>query len=98
MNIQRQIGLNLRRLRLARDISQHAIALDVEMSLSYLSNIERGQVNPSVGLIGKIADSLGVSPGEFFLPISPKDVPTKNLRRGRNVHHEGRRSPKARKR
>jgi len=98
MNIQRQIGLNLRRLRLARDISQQTIALDVEMSLSYLSNIERGQANPSVGLVGKIADSLGVSPAEFFQTISAKDIPSKNLRRGRNVHHQGRRSQKARKR
>ena len=98
MNIRRQIGLNLRRLRLERGVSQQKIALDVDMSLSYLSNIERGKANPSVDLLGRIADSLGVPPVEFFALVSAKDVLAKNLKRGKNVHHQGRRSPKARKR
>ena len=98
MNIRRQIGLNLRRLRVARNIPQQKIALEVDMSLSYLSNIERGKANPSVDLIGRIVDALGVPPSEFLVPVSVKDVLAKNLKRGRNVHHQGRRSPKARKR
>ena len=98
MNIRRQIGLNLRRLRLARNMPQQKIALEVDMSLSYLSNIERGKANPSVDLIGRIADALGVPPSEFLVPVSVKDVLAKNLKRGRNVHHQGRRSPKPRKR
>jgi|HubBroStandDraft_5_1064220.scaffolds.fasta_scaffold24497_6 transcriptional regulator with XRE-family HTH domain len=98
MNIRRQIGLNLRRLRVARNISQQKIALDVDMSLSYLSNIERGKANLSVSLLGRIADVLGVLPVEFLAPVSAKDVLAKNLKRGRNVHHQGRRSPKTRKR
>lgn len=73
-------------------------ALEVDMSLSYLSNIERGKVNPSVDLIGRIADALGAPASEFLMPVSVKDVLAKNLKRGRNVHHQGRRSPKARKR
>ena len=98
MNLRRQIGLNLRRLRLERGVSQQKIALDVDMSLSYLSNIERGKANPSVDLLGRIADTLGVPPVEFFASVSAKDVLAKNLKRGKNVHHQGRRSPKSRKR
>jgi transcriptional regulator with XRE-family HTH domain len=98
MNITRQIGLNLRRVRLARGISQQIVAFDAGLSLPHVSNIERGKANPSAVTLGKIADALGVLPIEFFAPISPKDVPSKNLPRGRNVHHQGRRSPKARKR
>jgi transcriptional regulator with XRE-family HTH domain len=98
MNIRRQIGLNLRRLRLERGVSQQKIALDVDMSLSYLSNIERGKANPSVDLLGRIADSLGVPPVEFLAMVSAKDVLARNLKRGKNVHHQGRRSPRTRKR
>ncbi len=98
MNIRRQIGLNLRRIRLERSVSQQKIALDVDMSLSYLSNIERGKANPSIDLLGRIADSLGVPPVEFLATVSVKDVLAKNLKRGKNVHHQGRRSPKSRKR
>jgi|ERR1700743_1565445 len=98
MNIRRQLGLNLRRLRVARNISQQDIALEAAMSLSYLSNIELGKANPSITVIGKIAEAIGVEPADLLKPISAKEVPAENLKRGRNLHHQGRRGPKARRR
>ncbi len=98
MNLKRQIGLNIRRLRLARGISQQIVAFDAELSLPHVSNIELGKANPSVTALARIAKVLGVQITDFFAAVSPKDRPPKNLPRGRNVHHQGRRSSKARKR
>jgi len=98
MNLQRQVGLNIRRLRVARKIPQQEIAFDAGMSLTYLSNIELGKANPSVSVLGRIADALGVHAREFFAPVSAKEALPKNLKRGRNVHHQGRKPGKGRNR
>jgi transcriptional regulator with XRE-family HTH domain len=79
-------------------MSQQTVAFDAGLSLPHVSNIELGKANPSVMALVGIAKVLGAHVTDFFAPISPKDLPPKNLPRGRNVHHQGRRSPKARKR
>jgi len=98
MNLPRQVGLNIRRLRVARKVPQQTIALETGMSLAYLSNIELGKANPTVAILGKIANALGVGAGEFFAPVSAKEALTENLPRGRNVHHQGRKPVKSRRR
>lgn len=96
MNPLRLIGLNIRRLRLQRGLTQEQAAFESRIAFNYLSGIENGRKNPSVNVLSRIAKTLRVHIADLFAPIPPGYVPPKNLPRGRNVHHQGRRSPKAR--
>jgi transcriptional regulator with XRE-family HTH domain len=75
------VGANLRRLRVERDISQERLAFDSGVDRSYLGGMERGEENPTVDILDRLAITLSVSVGELFTPVEGK-VP-KGLRRGR---------------
>lgn len=55
------IGVNLKRLREERGYSIGKLSEIVQVSKSMLSQIEKGETNPSVGTIWKIANGLRVS-------------------------------------
>jgi len=61
------IGDHIRRLRLKRHVSVRAFAAQTGFSPSFISQLENGQVSPSLGSLQKIADALGVTLGEFFV-------------------------------
>jgi transcriptional regulator with XRE-family HTH domain len=64
------IGANVRRLRVAKGISQEALAVDSGVDVSYMSGIETGRVNPTIKIIDRIATALSV---DFFeLAKKPK--------------------------
>ncbi len=60
------IGQQIRQLRLRRHVSVRAFAVQTGFSPSFISQLENGQVSPSLGSLQKIADALGVTLGEFF--------------------------------
>ena len=60
------IGEHIRRLRSDRRISVRAFAAQTGFSPSFISQLENGQVSPSLGSLHKIAEALGVTLGEFF--------------------------------
>jgi transcriptional regulator with XRE-family HTH domain len=60
------IGEHIRRLRSDRGLSVRAFAAQTGFSPSFISQIENGQVSPSLGSMQKIAETLGVTLGEFF--------------------------------
>lgn len=66
MNVVRLLGENVRRLRVAKGISQEALALDAGMKRSYLSDLERGTRNPTVRALGRLAEALGVDAAELL--------------------------------
>ncbi len=94
MDIQRQIGRNVRRLRLPLKISQINLALEAGVSRGHMSDIERGVANPSVRIVSDIAKVLNVQPWVLLAPATEQGPAPKNLPRGRNVHHQGRRVKK----
>jgi transcriptional regulator with XRE-family HTH domain len=53
------IGKRIRRFRLSRNISQEELALRIQTSASYISNIENGSNRPTITTLKKIADALG---------------------------------------
>lgn len=60
------VGANIRRFRKERGLSQESLALNAELDLRYLGGIERGEHNPTVDLLGRIAAVLDVHPSVFF--------------------------------
>jgi transcriptional regulator with XRE-family HTH domain len=66
-NLRTQFGRRLRRLRLARDLTQERFAEQVGISVTFLGLIERGVNSPSFKTIEVIATTLKVSVSELFL-------------------------------
>jgi len=60
-----QIGANVRRLRGER-LTQQALADRLEMSVQYVSRIERGLVNLTMDTFVRIANALEAKPAELM--------------------------------
>ena len=60
------VGANIRKLRVRRKLSQEQLAHDAEIDLTYLGGIERGKRNPSLLVLVRIADQLGVHPTKLL--------------------------------
>jgi transcriptional regulator with XRE-family HTH domain len=60
MDVRRLVGHNVRRLRLAKGLTQEQFAERSGFSQQYLSDLERGQRNPTIITIYELAQSLGV--------------------------------------
>lgn len=95
MDIRKQIGRNVRRLRLGRRLSQEGLALEADIDRTYMSGIERGVANPSAVLLSRMAKVLKVTVSELVAATPDKEPAPKNLPRGRNVPK--RKKAKARK-
>jgi XRE family transcriptional regulator, regulator of sulfur utilization len=67
------IGERIRRLRTERHTSVRAFAAETGFSASFISQLENGQVAPSLGSLHKIAEALGVTLGEFFATASGEE-------------------------
>jgi transcriptional regulator with XRE-family HTH domain len=63
---QQAVGQHVRELRTAAGLSLRALAERTDFSPSFISQVENGQVSPSIASMERIAASLGVSLGEFF--------------------------------
>ena len=59
-------GQRVRRIRMAKNISQEKLALSCNLDRSYMGRIERGEVNPTLERIYEIAQALDVTPGDLL--------------------------------
>lgn len=66
MDLRETFATNLRRLRNAKGLSQDALALEANISRSYLSQLEKGAFHVSIKVIGRLAETLAVEPDEFL--------------------------------
>jgi transcriptional regulator with XRE-family HTH domain len=69
MALVRILGENVRRERLRLGLSQEQLAFDAGMKRTYLSDLERGTRNPSVRAVGRLAEALGIEPGELLRKV-----------------------------
>ena len=60
------VGGRIRQLRLGLGMSVRSLAAKTGFSPSLISQVEHGQVTPSIGSLERIALALGVSLGKFF--------------------------------
>lgn len=73
MTIHNDIGGTTGKTRALRNLSQEQLALECEMSVSYLRRIEHGTANPTVNELSRIAEALGA---EFRNPIYVPETET----------------------
>jgi transcriptional regulator with XRE-family HTH domain len=62
------VGERLRAIRKLRRITLRTVAERAELSESFLSQVERGRANASVGSLKRIAAALGVNVADLFEP------------------------------
>jgi transcriptional regulator with XRE-family HTH domain len=60
------VGERMRQLRLGLGMSVRTLATQTGFSASLISQVEHGQVTPSIGSLERIALTLGVTLGKFF--------------------------------
>ena len=67
MDLQERIGENVRRFRLARNMTQEQLAETVGISTSFCTNIERGKKRPGLRVLVNLAEALSVSVDALLL-------------------------------
>jgi transcriptional regulator with XRE-family HTH domain len=76
MELRHRLGTNVRRLRESAQLSQEELAFRAGMHVTYLSGVENGRRNPSLGIIVRLANALEIDPVELFgLSNEPSDQP-----------------------
>lgn len=68
MDLKDALSINLLRIRNETGRTQEEMAHILGISARYLGSIERGNVSPSVTLLGKFAEALHASPCELLAP------------------------------
>lgn len=71
---QQAVGEQVRRLREQRGLSLRALAGATGFSASFLSQLENGQVSPSIASMERIAGTLGVTLGGFFAALGSSET------------------------
>ncbi|SHE25575.1 helix-turn-helix domain-containing protein [Actinomyces glycerinitolerans] len=65
-DLQKTVGRNLRTYRLQRGLSQEAFADLLGVHRTYMGGIERGERNLTLKSLERIAEQIGVDPGELI--------------------------------
>jgi transcriptional regulator with XRE-family HTH domain len=60
------LGARIREFRLARRMTLRALASQAQTSAGFLSQLERGQVNASIGTLRRLAEGLGITLPDLF--------------------------------
>ena len=69
MDVNKQLGKRIKYLRSLVKWSQEDLALEAGVNKNYLSDLERGERNPTVKVLEKIAKALDISLEELFKGI-----------------------------
>ena len=77
------VAANVRRIRVAKGVSQERLAHDSSIDRAHLGGIERQTENPTVDLLERLANSLGVPIGELFSESGLTRASAPGLRAGR---------------
>lgn len=80
--VDQEIGAGLRRLRRERSLSLIDLAARTNLSIGFLSQIERGKSSPTLRALVSMADALGVGLGDLFPPAGASSDQTATIVRG----------------
>lgn len=65
----RQLGADIKSLRIQAGLSQEALALEAEVDRTYVSQLERGVANPSLLILYRVSTVLETSLDIKFQPM-----------------------------
>lgn len=65
-DLSRVLAFNLKRYRTASEMSQVTLASETSSTQPFISDLEAGKRNPSMGMLARLADSLGVEVVDLF--------------------------------
>ncbi|MCF6433720.1 helix-turn-helix transcriptional regulator [Leisingera sp. MMG026] len=68
MAIRRLVGRNLKRFREEAGFSQEALAFECGLHRTYVSGVERGVRNPTIVVLEKLAEPLGIPSWRLLMP------------------------------
>lgn len=83
MEERKLVAWNLRRLRVAKELSQEKLAADTDIDRAYVGRLERGTENPTVLLLARLSRALSVHISAFFVVPKPGESAPKALPKGR---------------
>ncbi len=66
----KKLGQNMKKIRLAKQMSQGDICRKLGLGRSYISNVESGKNNPTLSTITKLAKALEVSVDELLRNVA----------------------------
>ena len=61
MRAVEQLGMRITYLRKNKGWSQEDLALEANINKNYISDLERGRRNPSLEILERLADALGIT-------------------------------------
>nr|WP_166175707.1 helix-turn-helix transcriptional regulator [Altererythrobacter segetis] len=73
MDMRLLVGLNFRKLRAAKGLTQERVSELTGISQQYLSSLEAGRRNPTVVTLFELTDPLGAMPMDLLRPIEEAD-------------------------
>ena len=79
------VARNIRRLRVARGLSQEMLAVDAGIDRTYVSRLERGLENPTVAVLEKLARALSSNIEELFRVPRAGETAQRPLKGGRRA-------------
>jgi ribosome-binding protein aMBF1 (putative translation factor) len=90
IELMHYVAANVRRLRLRAGLTQDGLAERANMETTYVARVEAAKINLSIGMLGQLADALGVPPGRLFRPATMHEItrgrPKKARRKGTKRH------------
>ena len=66
MDLRVQLGINVQRIRRERGWSQEELAFRASLHRTYISGVERGVRNPTISVVGRLAEALQVAPAALL--------------------------------
>ena len=73
------IRIRITELRIAKNISEHKMSLDLDKSGSYIRGITSGAALPSLRELFNIISYFDMTPAEFFAPLDDSNTPYRKL-------------------
>jgi transcriptional regulator with XRE-family HTH domain len=74
--VARRFGRAVRQLRVQRGWSQESLAARAELNRSYMGEIERADVMPSLATADKLARALGLTLADLLAQAEPQPLPS----------------------
>jgi len=65
-SLHQKFGEKVRHLRKQKKLTQEELAFRIGVDRSYMGFIERGERNPTLAIIGRLARILRISPRDLF--------------------------------